>query len=157
MNIVSTASSGGGLPDIGVFGNEKVYTVYLDMKANDEDPAPSWILQYALLQPPSSPAGDDGTPARLQGTPTPPYALLKDIPEFGPDVLRRYAHKLIVAIAVMNAAGKLEQITLRQNPDADLASPLIEALGHWMFQPAQIDGQPVSLKVLLGIRLAPAR
>ena len=51
MTIVSTAASGGGLPDLGVFEREKVYTVYLDMKANDEDPAASWILQYAVLQP----------------------------------------------------------------------------------------------------------
>jgi len=156
MNIVSTASSGGGLPDIGVFQNEKVYTVYLDMKASDEDPAPSWILQYAILQPQPNPEGAPSTP-KLQGTPTPPYALLKDIPEFAPDLLRKYAHKLIVAGAVMNDAGKLEQISLRQNPDTQLASPLVEALSHWMFQPAQIDGKPVSLKILLGIRLAPSR
>ena len=154
MTIVSTASSGGGLPDLGVFSNEKVYTVFLDMKANDEDPAPSWILQYALLQPRSAPAG---TPGISTGTPTPPYALLKDIPEFAPDLLRKYARRLIVALAVMNSDGKLEQITLRENPDTQLASPLVEALSHWMFQPAQIDGKPVSLKVLLGIRLAAGR
>ena len=59
MNIVSTASSGGGLPELGVFQNEKVYTVYLDMRANDEDPTPSWTLQYAVLQPA---AGDPGVP-----------------------------------------------------------------------------------------------
>ncbi len=154
LTIVSTASSGGGLPDLGVFHNEKVYTVYLDMKAEDADPAPSWILQYAVQQPPSSPGGISN---RIQGTPTPPYAMLKQIPEFAPDVLRKYAHKLIIACAVMNAAGNLEQITLQQNPDTQLASPLVEALSHWMFQPAQIDGQPVPLRIVLGIRLAPGR
>jgi len=154
LTIVSTASSGGGLPDLGVFHNEKVYTVYLDMKADDEDPAPSWILQYAVQQPPSSPGGIS---TRIQGTPTPPYAMLKQIPEFAPDILRKYAHKLIIACAVMNAAGILEQITLQQNPDAELASPLTEALSQWMFHPAQIDGQPVPLKIVLGIRLAPGR
>ena len=39
MTITSTASSGGGLPDVGVFRNEKVYTVYLDMQAGDGDRA----------------------------------------------------------------------------------------------------------------------
>jgi hypothetical protein len=154
LTIVSTASSGGGLPDLGVFHNEKVYTVYLDMKADDEDPAPSWILQYAVQQPPSSPGGIS---TRIQGTPTPPYAMLKQIPEFATDILRKYAHKLIIACAVMNAAGNLEQITLQQNPDTELASPLVEALSHWMFHPAQIDGQPVPLKIVIGIRLAPGR
>jgi len=154
MTIVSTASSGGGLPDLGIFHNEKVYTVYLDMKADDEDPAPSWILQYAVQQPTSSPGGIS---TRIQGTPTPPYAMLKQIPEFAPEVLRKYAHKLIIACAVMNAEGKLEQIILQQNPDTELASPLVEALGHWMFRPAQIDGEPVPLKIVLGIRLASVR
>jgi len=30
-------------------------------------------------------------------------------------------------------------------------------LQHWMFEPAQIDGRPVALKILLGIRLAVSR
>ncbi len=51
MTITSTASSGGGLPDFGIFQNEKVYTVYLDMRANDEERTPTWTLQYAVLQP----------------------------------------------------------------------------------------------------------
>ena len=83
--------------------------------------------------------------------------MLKQIPEFAPDILRKYAHKLIIACAVMNVAGNLEQITLQQNPDTELASPLAEALTHWMFHPAQIDGQPVPLKIVLGIRLASGR
>jgi hypothetical protein len=154
LTIVSTASSGGGLPDLGVFHNEKVYTVYLDMKADDEDPAPAWTLQYAILQPSLNPAE---TSTKIQGTPTPPYAMLKEIPEFAPDVLRKYAHKLIIACAVMTAAGNLEQITVQQNPDTQLALPLVEALSHWMFHPAQIEGKPIPLKILLGIRLAPGR
>jgi hypothetical protein len=156
MNIVSTASSGGGLPDFGAFNNEKVYTVYVDMKANDEDPAPNWILQYALLQPAPGATGVPGISAKIQGTPTPPYAVLKDIPQFSPDLVRKYARNLIIAFAVMNSDGKLEQITLRQNSDGQLTSRLVEALSHWVFQPAEIDGQPVSLKVVLGVRLSPA-
>src|SRR5260370_39926254 len=128
MKIVCIACRGGGLPELGIFHNEKVYTVYLDMKADDEDPAPSWILQYAVQQPTSSPGGIS---TRIQGTPTPPYAMLKQIPEFAPEVLRKYAHKLIIAFAVMNAEGKWEQIILQQNPDTELAAPLLEAFTHW--------------------------
>src|SRR5205823_796353 len=51
MTITSTASSGGGLADFGVFHDEKIYTVYLDMRANEEDHTASWILQYAVVQP----------------------------------------------------------------------------------------------------------
>jgi hypothetical protein len=155
MTIVSTAASGGGLPDLGVFENEKVYTVYLDMKANDEDPAPSWILQYAVLQPQAN-ASDPGVSSqKIAGIPTPPYVMLKAVPGLRPDLLRRSAHALIVAFATMNTAGRLEQISVKQTPDSELVAPLVEALAGWMFQPSEINGKPVALKILLGIRLAP--
>jgi hypothetical protein len=141
MNIVSTASSGGGLPELGVFQNEKVYTVYLDMRANDEDPTPSWTLQYAVVQPP----------------PTPPYAMLKVVPEFTPELVRKCARRLIVASATMDVSGKLDQVSVRQSPESQLVGPLVEALKHWVFEPAQIDGRPVALKILLGIRLGASR
>ena len=153
--IESTASSGGGLPDLGIFENEKVYTVFLDMKASDEDPAPSWILQYSVLQPEAT--RPEHSPTRIVGTPTPPYATLKEVPGIQPDVLRRNSHSLIVALAVMNTAGKLEQISIKQTPDSDLIAPLVSSLGNWMFEPAQINGKPVALKVMLGIRLSPQR
>jgi len=52
ITVVSLASSGGGLPDVGAFTDEKVYTVYVDMPARPEDPAPSYPLQYVLLHHP---------------------------------------------------------------------------------------------------------
>jgi hypothetical protein len=155
MTITSTASSGGGLPDFGVFQNEKVYTVYLDMRANDEDPAPSWTLQYAVLQPQADSAASGGTSDRIRGTPTPPYAILKEIPELTAQLASKCAHQLIVASAIMNVAGKLEQVSVKRTPDSQLIAPLIEALNNWTFEPAQIDGKPVALKILLGIRFAP--
>src|ERR1019366_8259036 len=154
MTITSTASSGGGLPDFGVFQNEKVYTVYLDMRANDEDPTPSWTLQYAVLQPPAGAAASGGTSDRIRGTPTPPYAMLKEIPELTAQLASKCAHQLIVASAIMDVTGKLEQVSVKRTPDSQLIAPLIEALNNWTFEPAQIDGKPVALKILLGIRFA---
>ena len=148
MTITSTASSGGGLSDFGVFQNEKVYTVYLDMRSDDEDRSPSWTLQYAVLQPPAEDAA-----GRIRGTPTPPYATLKQVPDFEAEIKANCAHQLIVASAVLNVAGRLEQLAMKQTPDPRVTAPLIEALKNWTFQPATIDGSPVALKILLGIRL----
>jgi hypothetical protein len=149
MTITSTASSGGGLPDLGVFQNEKVYTVYLDMRDNDEDRTPSWTLQYAVLQPPQTGDASD----RIRGTPTPPYATLKEVPQFSAALASKCAHQWIVASAILNLTGRLEQVTVKQTPDSQVNVPLIEALRNWTFQPAQVDGKPVALKILLGIRL----
>ena len=148
MTITSTASSGGGLPDFGVFHNEKVYTVYLDMRDNDEDRTPSWTLQYAVLQPQTGDASD-----RIRGTPTPPYTTLKEVPQFSAALASKCAHQLIVASAILNLTGQLEQVTVKQTPDSQVNVPLIEALRNWTFQPAQVDEKPVALKILLGIRL----
>ena len=146
MTITSTAASGGGLPDFGVFKDEKVYTVYLDMRATDEDTAQPWTLQYAVQQP-ADPA------ARIHGTPTPPYALLKQIPELTPDQVARSARKLIVVSGIMTADGKLEQLSVKQTPDVQLNDLVTEALSNWSFQPSQVEGKPVPLKFMLGIRL----
>jgi hypothetical protein len=71
--ITSTASSGGGLQDFGVFENQKVYTVYLDMRSNDEDSVPSWTLQYAVLQPSATELANSPS-GRIQGTPPTRYS-----------------------------------------------------------------------------------
>ena len=155
MTIVSAGNSGGGLPDVGVFQNEKVYTVYLDMRSNDEDSSPSWILQYAVLQAKAEGSGESAK--RIHGTVTPPYATFKVVPEFAPEFLRKCAHRLIIASAVMDSTGKLAQVSLMQSPESRITAELVDALQHWMFEPARIDGQPVELRVLLGIRLAVPR
>jgi TonB-like protein len=154
MTIESTPGSG-GLPDFGVFRNEKVYTVYLDMRSDaDDHTTPSWTLQYAVLQPAATP-GD--APARILGTPTPPYAVLKEVPQFAPDQIGRTGHPLIVASAILNTGGKLEEVSVKQSSEESLIGPLLEALKNWVFEPAKINGQPVALKVLLGIRLPRSR
>jgi len=154
MTIESTPGSG-GLPDFGIFRNEKVYTVYLDMRSDADDyTTPSWTLEYAVLQPAASP-GD--TPARITGTPTPPYAVLKEVPQFAPDLVNRMAHPIIVASAILDTGGKLEDVSVKQSSEDSLIGPLVEALKNWVFEPAKINGQPVALKVLLGIRLPRTR
>jgi hypothetical protein len=148
MTVTSTASSGGGLPDFGVFQNQKVYTVYLDMRVSDDDTAPSWTLQYAPLQPLSGLAGG------AQKQPTPPYATLKQIPELTPELAAICAHKMIVISGILTADGKLEQISVKKSPDPQVNSVVTDALSNWTFQPSQIDGKPVALKIMMGIRLA---
>lgn len=148
MTITSTASSGGGLPDFGVFHNQKVYTVYLDMRASDDDSAPSWTLQYAVLQP------TDPNAIRILGVPTPPYATLKQLPELTPELAASCARKLMVVSGILNTDGKLEHLSINKTPDPRLNTLMTEALGNWTFQPSQIEGNSVPLKVMLGIYLA---
>ena len=60
----------------------------------------------------------------------------------------------LIASGVINVTGQLEKVTVKQSPDPHVNAPRIEALRNWAFQLSLIDGKPVPLKILLGIRLA---
>jgi hypothetical protein len=42
---------------------------------------------------------------------------------------------------------------VKQTPDANLIPSIIAALDNWAFKPAEVNGQPVPVKILLGIPL----
>src|SRR5260370_31500472 len=101
------------------------------MRANDEDPAPSWTLQYALLQPPAGSAASSGSSDRIRGTPTPPYAMLKQIPELTAELASKAARELIVASAVINVTAELVHVSVERTPATPPIAPSIEPLNHW--------------------------
>jgi hypothetical protein len=153
MTIVSTASSGGGLPDYGVFSKEKVFTVYLDARKTTDDPSIAWTLQYAPIQSPDDPPNTNQDRRALQGL-TPPYAVIKEIPKWPPELINRYSDRVIVVSGVINIQGKLEQMLIVQSPDDRLTESITEALEKWVFRPAQMGDHPTAIKVMLGIPLS---
>jgi len=42
---------------------------------------------------------------------------------------------------------------VRLTPDTRLNDPIVQACNKWVFRPAQLNNQPVAVKVLLGIPL----
>jgi hypothetical protein len=72
-------------------------------RATADDPAPSYTLQYALLQPP---AGLES--ASPQAGFTPPYPVKKEIPEMNAELIRRYLRQLVIVYATMGTDGKLQ-------------------------------------------------
>jgi Gram-negative bacterial TonB protein C-terminal len=148
MTVVSLAESGGGLPDFGVFKEEKVYTVYLDMRQTTDDPAPSYTLQYA----PMLSAGQATTD---QGPLTPPYPLNKPVPPMNSELMRRYLRDVVIVYAILQSDGKLQQLSVMQSPDARFNPPILATLRLWTFRPAQMNGKPVGVKVLVGIPVLP--
>ena len=150
MTISSTADSGGGLPDLGVFAHEKVYTVFLDMRSTSSDRNPSWTLQYARLRS----AAENDAGSYSEGI-TPPFPLAKELPRLNSELIRTYLRNVVVVFAVMDTEGKLQRLSVLQTPDGRFNPPILAALTRWRFQPAQRNGQPVALKVLIGIPLLP--
>jgi hypothetical protein len=146
MTISSLGNNGGGLADYGVFSDERVYTVYLDMRQTLEDPAPAWTLQYAPLRDPNDAAPVEGV--------SPPFPSHKEMPKLSDELLQRYDGRQVVVYALLNTEGRFEQLTVKESPTVELNAPILHALRRWTFRPAQVGGKPVALKTLLGITLA---
>ena len=152
MTIVSTASSGGGLPDFGVFTHEQVYTVYVDMRRTVDDPAPVWTLQCALL-PSTDPQDANRSNDTLNGL-VPPFALIKEQPDLPADIVRQYLGKQIVIYGVIDKSGRFGHMEVEQAPDVRLNQPILDQLSRWVFRPAELNGTPVAVKALLGFSLS---
>ena len=151
LTVVATASSGGGLPDFGVFSNERVYTVYLDMRKTVADPAPSWVLQCALLR--GAAGGSQNSSAGQQGF-APPFPIVKEPLNLPADRAQKNLHRMIVVYAVVDSNGKLDQSSVKQSPDPELDKAVLEALSKWTFRPAELNGQAVAVRILLGIPIS---
>ncbi len=152
MTVISTENSGGGLPFSGVFSHEQIYTVYLDMRRTEADTAPSWALEFALLNTtdPASASADMrlGTEGLIL-----PFPAVKKQPELPAELIREHLRSLMIVYAVINTEGKMEQLSVKESPDAKLNEPMLGALSQWIFRPARLNGESVAVKVLIGIPL----
>ncbi|HKV04584.1 MAG TPA: TonB family protein [Candidatus Acidoferrales bacterium] len=144
LTIESTGNSGGGLRDFGVFDRGTVFTDYLDVPRLDGAPARPWVMQYAI-------EGNCCSAVRL----SPPSPIHEALPEWPNDLLAGHAGEMIVAFAVIDPGGVLENLRILQSPSPDLDRGLLDALEKWVFRPASIGGQPIAAKVLLGVWVAP--
>jgi hypothetical protein len=142
MTVVSTAKSGGGLEDFGVFHDERIFTVYIPMKRNEEDEDPTWTLQYALQDE----STDNGVGQVLA-----PIPATREWPEIPPGLQQKYAKRQVVISAVVDKEGKVSDVSVKRTPDPRLSNPIARAFGKWVFHPAELSNQPVAVKVLIGI------
>jgi TonB family protein len=147
---------------MGVFTNEQIYTAYLDMKWANGAVAPSWTFEYAVIPKAPAPAGPN-TPGRNNEMKLPtqgqqgfvlPFPMLKEQPVLPAEVVRKFLRRVVIVYAVLNTDGKMEQMVVKQSPNAQLNEAVINALSKWTFRPAQLNGENVSVKVLLGFPLA---
>jgi hypothetical protein len=143
MTVVSTASSGGGLEDFGVFTDERVFTVYIPMKRSEEEADPTWTLQYAPTQ----------ADAEVTGQVLAPSPAIREWPDIPADLSEKYAHRQVVISAVVDKEGKVSHIAVKRTPDPRVSNPIAQALGKWIFHPAQVNSQPIAVKILIGIPL----
>jgi hypothetical protein len=151
FTIIASGGSGGGLKDFGVFHNEAVYTVYIDVS----DIAPTseaWVLQYADSGSGPRTAeftlGGNGTISAPQAMLEPPYALVKKLPE-KLDPPSNTA--MTVVTGIISRDGKFQNARVLQAPSQEFGQQWADTLTTWSFRPASKGGAPVAVRVLIGI------
>jgi hypothetical protein len=133
--VLGTASASETYPEAaGVLTGKIIYTVYLQVGLRK-----NWILQYCL-------SGDTERVRTVKGSVPSldapwPYVLVRP----SGDKLRG---NYTLVRGVINANGRFEQLVL-VTPDEVAKKDLLEPLGQWEFRPAKLDGEPVSVEVLL--------
>ena len=79
--------------------------------------------------------------------------LTRPWPEIPADLSEKYAQRQVVISAVVDKEGKVSHITVKRTPDSRVSNPIAQALSKWIFHPAQVNSQPVAVKILIGIPL----
>jgi hypothetical protein len=142
MTVVASGSNGGAARDLGVFGKtETVYTVYISMA--DAGGGPDCPLQYAIVRG----EGVSASNAML----TPPYAVKKK-PATVPAAAGNGRQVFIRGF--IGADGKLLSPLAVGSRLDDVAKSAVAALQDWEFLPAQLEGQAVKVKVLIGVHVS---
>ncbi len=153
LTIVSTETSGGGLPFFDVFSHDQVYTVYLDMRRTELEMTPKWILEFAVLSGSAYQVNATKVPGQSQQGLVLPFPTFKDQPALPIDLVRKHSGKMVIVYGVVNTQGKVEQIAVKQSPDPLFNEPVTRVLSRWTFRPARLNGQIVPVKLLMGIPL----
>ena len=151
--ILASGRNGGGLPDFGVFSNELVHTVYLDMRRTVLEKPISWTAEFGLPQKPVTPANERVAAVGAQQEILLPFPITKERPALPADLVRRYSGRTVIVYGIVTTEGKIEQLSIKDSPDPRLNELVLNALKKWTFRPARRDGEIVPAKFLLGIPL----
>jgi hypothetical protein len=145
LTIIASGSSAGPSRDLGVFARtDTVYTVYLPM--TDVGNGPDCPIQYALLSP-----GHNGSPNALL---TPPVVLKKVQAVAANTKLRPYSEPMFIT-GIIDEGGKFQSLRAIHAADPR-AQAALAALAQWELSAAQLDGNPVAVKVLIGVTVIAA-
>jgi hypothetical protein len=153
ITLLASGGSGGGLPDLGVFQNEQVHTVYLDMRRTISDSAPSWTVEYALAPLTSATPSAADAKVSTKDDVVLPFPIVKEQPPMTSDMVSRYPRRMIIVFGIINAEGKLEELAVKDTPNHLFDLPVLNSLQRWTFRPARRNGEVVPVKALFGIPL----
>jgi TonB family protein len=84
---------------------------------------------------------------------TPPVIIRQDMPPLTPILKMQASDKGVVEV-VINEAGRVEAVTIRQSVHPMYDSHLLSAAQNWRYLPASFNGQPVKYRKMIQINVS---
>ena len=149
MSIVISAGSagGGGLGVYQALACGRIYTIFVPMAVGN------WTLQYCQQNAshPGAPSSANSKLLQTQGELLPPDPLEKfDFHRL--PVPAENAHTMLVIKGVVREDGTVDDLAVYQSVLRELDDRALAALKKWKFAPAQRNGIPVAVQILVGIQ-----
>jgi periplasmic protein TonB len=100
----------------------------------------------------NSPSGPPGLSNIHRGAGvTPPQLIYKVEPEFSEEA-RKAKHQGVVVLTIeVDAGGNVRNVHVRQGLGLGLDEKAMDAVSHWRFRPAFLDGQPVTTEAVVQV------
>jgi TonB family protein len=117
-----------------------------------DDPI-SWTAEYGISQATVTPTNERLTIVGSQAEVLLPFPIVKERPAVPAELARKYPDRLVIAYALINTDGTVDQLSIKQSPDPLLNDIVLDALRKWTFRPARRNGEVVPAKFLVGIPL----
>ena len=98
-----------------------------------------------------SQSGPPGLTVHRERGVTPPQLLYKVEPEFSEEA-RKAKHQGVVVLTIeVDASGNVRNVRVRQSLGLGLDEKAIEAVSHWRFRPAILDGRAVATEAMVQV------
>ena len=140
------------LPERGIFGDRKFYSVTLNMP-NFNSAGGSWVIRFAELNPELDSHGVPVTATDL----TQPMATRKVDPAYPMELMRENVSGTVILYAVIHADGTVVNVRVLRSVDDRLDHFASAAVAQWKFSPATKNGSPVDVVATFQIPFRPSR
>jgi protein TonB len=98
-----------------------------------------------------SSSGPAGLSVRRGRGVTPPQLVYKVEPEFSEEARKSKHQGMVVLTIEVDASGNVRNVRVRQGLGLGLDEKAIEAVSHWRFRPAIVDGKPVATEATVEV------
>jgi periplasmic protein TonB len=82
---------------------------------------------------------------------TPPQLVYKVEPEFSEEARKAKHQGMVVLTIEVDSSGNVRNVRVRQSLGLGLDEKAIEAVSHWRFRPATLDGKAVTTEAVVQV------